>query len=180
MVNWPGFRSLIFGAISIFKIIFSINGAQLKIDLFNFSKLSFSVLLIQSEITFSPAPKPDTQPSWPARPYISTDTRHLWCAIRTVHLVINCLKIPEVHRFWYSSPLICSTHFLGQIRLIPDYLDLYHPKIHVPYRPLYLGQTLILNIIQMTDIRLKIIQHLAQLHPCFLAVDGLDRVGQLA
>ena len=87
--------------------------------------------------------------------------------------------MPEVHRFWYSSPLICSTHFLGQIRLIPDYLDLYHPKIHVPYRPLYLGQTLILNIVKMANIRLKIVQDEMQFFAGLGGIDGLDRVGQL-
>ena len=67
--------------------------------------------------------------------------------------------MPEVHRFWYSSPLICSTHFFGQIRLIPDYLDLYHPKFHVSYRPLTLGQTLILNILDY-QFRRKIVNPL--------------------
>ena len=32
----------------------------------------------------------------------------------------------------------------------------------------------------MTDIRLEVVQNFSQLHPCFLAVDGLDRVSQLA
>lgn len=41
---------------SIFKIIFSIIGVQLKSNLFKFSKPSFSVLLIRSEMIFSPAP----------------------------------------------------------------------------------------------------------------------------
>ena len=39
---------------------------------------------------------------------------------------------------------------------------------------------LVVKIIQVTDIRLEIVQNFSQLHPCFLAVDGLDRVGQLA
>ena len=73
--------------------------------------------------------------------------------------------MPEVHRFWYSSPLICNTHFLGQNRLIPDYLDLQRPKFHVFYQPLNLGQTLILNIVDVKDVRFKIIQHKAQLLP---------------
>ena len=67
--------------------------------------------------------------------------------------------MPEVHRFWYSSPLICSTHFLGQISLIPDYLDLQRPKFHVSYRPLTLGQTLILNILDY-QFRRKIVNPL--------------------
>ena len=37
----------------------------------------------------------------------------------------------------------------------------------------------LLNIIQVTNIRLEVVQNFSQLHPCFLAVDGLDRVGQL-
>ena len=32
----------------------------------------------------------------------------------------------------------------------------------------------------MTDIRLEVVQHFPQLHPCFLAVDSFDGVGQLA
>lgn len=71
--------------------------------------------------------------------------------------------MPKVHRFWYSSPLICGTHFLGQNRLIPDYLNLQHQKIHVFYQPLILGQTLILNIVQVANIRLEIVQNKAQL-----------------
>ena len=39
---------------------------------------------------------------------------------------------------------------------------------------------LVVEIIQVTDIRLEVVQNFSQLHPCFLAVDGLDRVGQLA
>ena len=39
---------------------------------------------------------------------------------------------------------------------------------------------LVVKIVQVTDIRLEVIQNFSQLHPCFLAVDGLDRVGQLA
>lgn len=39
---------------------------------------------------------------------------------------------------------------------------------------------LVVKIIQVTDIRLEVVQNFSQLHPCFLAVDGLDRVGQLA
>ena len=87
--------------------------------------------------------------------------------------------MPEVHRFWYSSPLICNTHFLGQNRLIPDYLDLQRPKFHVFYQPLNLGQTLILNIIQVASIRLEIVQNKTQFLASLGGVDGLDRVGQL-
>ena len=39
---------------------------------------------------------------------------------------------------------------------------------------------LVVKIIQVTNIRLEVVQNFSQLHPCFLAVDGLDRVGQLA
>ena len=39
---------------------------------------------------------------------------------------------------------------------------------------------LVVKIVQVTDIRLEVVQNFSQLHPCFLAVDGLDRVGQLA
>lgn len=39
---------------------------------------------------------------------------------------------------------------------------------------------LVVEVVQVTDIRLEVVQHFPQLHPCFLAVDGLDRVGQLA
>ena len=39
---------------------------------------------------------------------------------------------------------------------------------------------LVVKIIQVTDIRLEVVQNFPQLHPCFLAVDGLDWVGQLA
>lgn len=39
---------------------------------------------------------------------------------------------------------------------------------------------LIVKIVQVTDIRLEVVQNFSQLYPCFLAVDGLDRVGQLA
>ena len=39
---------------------------------------------------------------------------------------------------------------------------------------------LVVKIVQVTDIRLEVVQNFSQLHPCFLAVDGLDRVSQLA
>ena len=39
---------------------------------------------------------------------------------------------------------------------------------------------LVVEVVQVTDIRLEVVQNFSQLHPCFLAVDGLDRVGQLA
>ena len=39
---------------------------------------------------------------------------------------------------------------------------------------------LVVKVVQVTDIRLEVVQNFSQLHPCFLAVDGLDRVGQLA
>ena len=39
---------------------------------------------------------------------------------------------------------------------------------------------LVVEVIQVTDIRLEVVQNFSQLHSCFLAVDGLDRVGQLA
>ena len=39
---------------------------------------------------------------------------------------------------------------------------------------------LVVKIVQVTDIRLEVVQNFPQLHPCFLAVDGLNRVGQLA
>ena len=39
---------------------------------------------------------------------------------------------------------------------------------------------LVVKIVQVTDIRLEVVQNFPQLHPCFLAVDGLDRVSQLA
>ena len=39
---------------------------------------------------------------------------------------------------------------------------------------------LIVKVVQVTDIRFEVVQNFSQLHPCFLAVDGLDRVGQLA
>ena len=39
---------------------------------------------------------------------------------------------------------------------------------------------LVVKIVQVTDIRLEVVQNFSQLHSCFLAVDGLDRVGQLA
>ena len=42
------------------------------------------------------------------------------------------------------------------------------------------GYSKLVKIIQVTDIRLEVVQNFSQLHPCFLAVDGLDRVGQLA
>ena len=36
------------------------------------------------------------------------------------------------------------------------------------------------KIVQMTDIRLEVVQNFSQLYPCFLAVNRLDRVCQLA
>lgn len=39
---------------------------------------------------------------------------------------------------------------------------------------------LVVKVVQVTDIRLEVVQNFSQLHSCFLAVDGLDRVGQLA
>lgn len=39
---------------------------------------------------------------------------------------------------------------------------------------------LVVKVVQVTDIRLEVVQNFSQLHPRFLAVDGLDRVGQLA
>ena len=39
---------------------------------------------------------------------------------------------------------------------------------------------LVIKIVQVTDIRLEVVQNFSQLHPCFLAVDSFDRVGQLA
>ena len=39
---------------------------------------------------------------------------------------------------------------------------------------------LVVEVVQVTDIRLEVVQNFSQLHPCFLAVDGLGRVGQLA
>ena len=39
---------------------------------------------------------------------------------------------------------------------------------------------LVVKIVQVTDIRLEVVQNFSQLHPCFLAVDSLDRVSQLA
>ena len=36
------------------------------------------------------------------------------------------------------------------------------------------------KVVQVTDIRLEVVQHFPQLHPCFLAVDSFDGVGQLA
>ena len=36
---------------------------------------------------------------------------------------------------------------------------------------------LVVKIVQVTDIRLEVVQHLPQLYSCFLAVDGLDGVG---
>jgi len=39
---------------------------------------------------------------------------------------------------------------------------------------------LVVKVVQVTDIRLEVIQHLSQLHPRFLAVNRLDRVSQLA
>ena len=143
MVNWPGFRSLIFGAISIFHIIFSIIGVQLKTNLFKFSKAIFLCVTHPAWNHIFTSTHPDTQPTWPARLYISADTRHSWCAIRTAHPVINRLKMPEVHRFWYSSPLICSTHFLGQIAWYPTTLtcttqkSMYLTDLYISDRPWY-------------------------------------------
>lgn len=39
---------------------------------------------------------------------------------------------------------------------------------------------LVVKIVQVTDIRLEVVQNLSQLHPCFLAVNRFDGVGQLA
>jgi len=39
---------------------------------------------------------------------------------------------------------------------------------------------LVVEVVQVTDIRFEVVQNFPQLHSCFLAVDGLDRVGQLA
>ena len=39
---------------------------------------------------------------------------------------------------------------------------------------------LVVKVVQVTDIRLEVVQHFPQLHPCFLAVDSFDGVGQLA
>lgn len=39
---------------------------------------------------------------------------------------------------------------------------------------------LVVEVVQVTDIRLEVVQNFSQLHPCFLAVDCLDGVGQLA
>ena len=39
---------------------------------------------------------------------------------------------------------------------------------------------LVINVVQVTDIRLEVIQNFSQLHPRFLAVDSFDGVGQLA
>ena len=39
---------------------------------------------------------------------------------------------------------------------------------------------LVVEIVQVTDIRLEVVQNFPQLHSCFLAVDSFDRVGQLA
>ena len=39
---------------------------------------------------------------------------------------------------------------------------------------------LVVEVVQVTDIRLEVVQNFSQLHTCFLAVDGLDGVGQLA
>lgn len=39
---------------------------------------------------------------------------------------------------------------------------------------------LVVEVVQVTDIRLEVVQNFSQLHPCLLAVDCLDRVGQLA
>ena len=95
----------------------------------------------------------DTQPTWPARLYISTDTRHPWCAIRTAHLVINHLKMPKVHCFWYSSPLICSTHFLGEIAGYQTTLTcttqnfMYLTDLHISDRPWY-STFLIINFVE--------------------------------
>ena len=39
---------------------------------------------------------------------------------------------------------------------------------------------LVVEVVQVTDIRLEVVQNFSQLYSCFLAVDGLDRVSQLA
>lgn len=39
---------------------------------------------------------------------------------------------------------------------------------------------LIVKIVQVTDIRLEVVQYFSQLYSCFFTVDCLDRVGQLA
>ena len=39
---------------------------------------------------------------------------------------------------------------------------------------------LVVKIIQVTDIRLEVVQNFPQLHPCFLAINRFDGVGQLA
>ena len=39
---------------------------------------------------------------------------------------------------------------------------------------------LVVEVVQVTDIWPEVVQNFSQLHPCFLAVDGLDRVSQLA
>ena len=39
---------------------------------------------------------------------------------------------------------------------------------------------LVVKIVQVTNIRLEVVQNLSQLYSCFLAVDSFDGVGQLA
>ena len=39
---------------------------------------------------------------------------------------------------------------------------------------------LVVEVVQMTDIRLEVVQNFSQLDSCFLAVDSFDWVGQLA
>ena len=39
---------------------------------------------------------------------------------------------------------------------------------------------MVVEVVQVTDIRLEVVQNFSQLYPCFLAVDSFDRVGQLA
>ena len=38
---------------------------------------------------------------------------------------------------------------------------------------------LVVEVVQVTDIRLEVIQNFSQLYPCFLTVNRLDRIGQL-
>ena len=38
---------------------------------------------------------------------------------------------------------------------------------------------LVVEVVQVTDIRLEVVQNFSQLHPRFLAVDSFDRVSQL-
>ena len=39
---------------------------------------------------------------------------------------------------------------------------------------------LVVEVVQMTDIRLEVVQNFSQLYSCFLAVNRFDRVGQFA